>query len=161
MIASVLLKVLIYSLERASMFLMSRLVMHSFIKRAYPGLRQDLQRLVRSMGAHKSSRSCLNLAYSALPNREKARFHALCCALFTDDGGKLEHGRWTVKFAGKRLVHCSPYAYDLFATWPPASVIVQVGIRCDTACRNRSAKCSSRKLSWTRFQAARPNLEAS
>jgi FkbM family methyltransferase len=56
------------------------------------------------MAARRSSRQCLNLLYSALSRREKARFHALCNALFADGGAQLEDGSWIVKFAGKRLV---------------------------------------------------------
>lgn len=67
-------------------------------------LRRRLQRLVRSMAARRSSRRCLNFVYSALPRREKARFHALCNALFVDRGVQLDDGSWIVRFAGKRLV---------------------------------------------------------
>jgi len=77
---------------------------YSLIKRAHPRLREDVQQLVRGMAAHSSSRLCLNLVYSALPHREKARFHALCCRLFADGGQQFEDGNWIVKFAGKRLV---------------------------------------------------------
>jgi len=73
-------------------------------KPARPTLRHGLQGLVRSMAVRRSSRQCLNLLYSALSRREKARFHALCNALFADGGAPLEDGSWIVKFARKRLV---------------------------------------------------------
>jgi FkbM family methyltransferase len=77
---------------------------YSLLKTARPTLRKSLQRLVRSMAARRSSRQCLNFLYSALPEYEKARFHALCNALFVDGIERLEDGNWIVKFAGKRLI---------------------------------------------------------
>lgn len=63
-----------------------------------------MQHLIGAMAARGASRRCLNLAYSALPQRQTARLHRLCHALFADGRALINEGSWCVSFAGKRLV---------------------------------------------------------
>jgi len=78
-------------------------VMTSLASRVRPALRAEVQHLIGAMASRRASRHCLNLLYSALPQRQTARLHALCHALFADGRPLIDEGSWTVSFAGKRL----------------------------------------------------------
>jgi len=78
--------------------------MTSLAKRVRPTLRAEVQHLIGAMASRRASRRCLNLFYSALPQRQTARLHGLCHALFADGRPLIDEGTWTVSFAGKRLL---------------------------------------------------------
>ena len=79
-------------------------VMTSLANRVRPTLRAEVQHLIGAMASRRASRRCLNLLYSALPQRQTARLHSLCHALFADGRALIDEGSWTVNFAGKRLL---------------------------------------------------------
>jgi len=78
--------------------------MTSLAKRVRPTLRAEVQHLIGAMASRRASRHCLNLLYAALPQRQTARLHALCHALFADGRPLIDEGSWTVNFVGKRLL---------------------------------------------------------
>jgi FkbM family methyltransferase len=69
-----------------------------------PSVREDFQSAVCAMASRRASRKLLNLFYAALPMRQKQRFHATTCSLFTGNHATLAGGTWGIKFGGKRLL---------------------------------------------------------
>jgi len=77
--------------------------MRDFTGKVRPRVRQEVTNLIGAMAARRASRRCLNLMYSALPQRQATRVHGLCHALFADGRQLIDEGSWSVTFAGKRI----------------------------------------------------------
>lgn len=92
------------------------------IKRIRPGVRQDLQRLMKPLIARARTRRAVNAVYRRLSFRYWRSFNWFYARLFAP-GETGQPGQWTVDFVGRPIV--LPLARDTFARdWETAAAFL-------------------------------------